>query len=295
MVRQLAGLARLNILETISISRIKPAERCLRQNYGDLTELMASISEKGLIEPIIVRPMGESFEIVCGHRRFEACKKLGLKEVLCVVCQLSDQKAFEVSLIENLQRESLDPIDEAEAYKKYVVQFGWGSITRLSKRISKSQEYVSHRILLLNLPKEVIEQVTNKSISSSKAKELVWLKNEELQNEMASALQNFNLPIRKLREAIRLVKSGIQIQDAIDCVTAQNHNSWGRESGLDRPSQDELTLQGSITVLRVAMSRYDSIIEQAKSKQLRDYLIKVRYDLHQMVDESLRKKKEFNL
>jgi ParB family transcriptional regulator, chromosome partitioning protein len=293
MVRQLAGLARLNLLETISISRVRPAEHRLRRNHGNLTELMASISEKGLIEPIIVRPKGDMFEIVCGHRRFEACKKLGLKEVLCVVSQLSDQKAYEVSLIENVQRESLDPIEEAEAFKKYVVQFGWGGITRLARRISKSEEYVSHRLLLLNLPKDVIEQVANRSISSSKAKELVWLKNEELQNEMAAALRNYNLPIRKLREAIRLVKSGIQIQDAIDCVTAQTRA--GKMSKLDRPSQDALTIEDSVTVLRIAMSRYDSIIEHTKSKQMRDYLIKVRYGLHQMVDESLRKKKEFNL
>jgi ParB family transcriptional regulator, chromosome partitioning protein len=294
MVRQLAGLARLNLLETISISRVKPAQHRLRRNHGDLTELMASISEKGLIEPIIVRPKEETFEIVCGHRRFEACKKLGLKEVLCVVSQLSDQKAYEVSLIENIQRESLDPIDEAEAFKKYVVQFGWGSITRLARRISKSQEYVSHRILLLNLPKDVIEQVANRSLSSSKAKELVWLKNEELQNEMATALRNFDLPVRKLREAIRLVKSGIQIQDAIDCVTAESR-ARGKVAKADQPSRDALTIEDSVTVLRIAMSRYDSIIEQTKSKQLRDYLIKVRYGLHQMVDESLRKRKEFNL
>ena len=279
-----------SIVENIDISYVRPATRKLRHTTGDLSSLMASISEKGLIEPIIVRPRDNGFEIVCGHRRFEACKKLGLKEVTCLITNFTDQKAFEASLIENLQRESLDPIEEANAYKKYVTEYGWGSITKLAKKIGKSEEYVSHRLLLLNLPSEVLDDIVNRSMSPSKARELVWLKNAELQREIAESVKVHNLSAKTIHDVVKLVKAGFKVSEAVDAVSSSNIQSARLRD--EEPNRDSILLERSIAVLRIAMMRMDSVIEEAKSEHVRKHMIKQRYSIHQMIDDSMRRRVE---
>ena len=93
-----------------------------------------------------------------------------------MIKELSDKEAYEVSLVENVQRETLDPIEEAMAFENYVKKFGYGSTTRLSKQIGKSEEYVSHRILLLSLPNDVLKNVSSRQLSPTVAEELIWLK-----------------------------------------------------------------------------------------------------------------------
>lgn len=105
---------------------IKPSKSALRTDNGPMNGLMLSIEDKGLLEPIIVRPAGDGFEVVAGMRRFEACKKLGWRRIPAHVVELTDREAFEVSLLENIQRETLNPIEEARAFRNYVEEFGYG-------------------------------------------------------------------------------------------------------------------------------------------------------------------------
>ena len=115
----------IGIVEPINLELIKKSKFALR-HVGDVSNLRSSILLKGLIEPIVVRRVGGYFEIVAGHRRYEAFTQLGLKEIPCSIRNLSDKEAFEIALMENIQRETMKPLEEAQAFKRYVVDYGWG-------------------------------------------------------------------------------------------------------------------------------------------------------------------------
>lgn len=250
------------LIEDIDINQLRPSKMALRSKLGDVSSLMLSISEKGLLYPILVRPDNSMFEVVCGNRRFDACRKLGMKSVKCVVCHFSDRKAFEISLTENLQRQSLDAMDEAQAFKSYVLEFGWGSVTMLARKIGKSKEYVSHRLLLLNLPEDVLTKVSDKSMAPCKARELIWLKDPELQRAVSEAVISHKLSVRKEHELIKLVRTGYGVQDALETVI-NGQDSRSTNAYVDEELGSEtLSLEKSIVVLRLAMMKMGAISNQ---------------------------------
>lgn len=114
-------------LEDIDIVDVAPSTRQLRTSLYDLTELAESIRKVGLLQPIIVRTnKSNGFEVVAGNRRLNACRKLGRKKIACHLVKLDDRQAFEASIIENVQRNTLNPVEAGMAYSKYVKEFGWG-------------------------------------------------------------------------------------------------------------------------------------------------------------------------
>ncbi len=189
-------------LESVEMRMLRPSRAALRRDAGPLAGLMLSIKEKGLLEPIIVRPTKDGFEIVAGMRRFEACKRLGWRMLPAHVVELNDREAFEVSLLENIQRETLNPIEEARAFRNYVDEFGYGAETELARRIGKSQEYVSRRIGLLSLPQRVQDQIMRRRIAPSVAQELTLLNDEDAE-EMADAIGAQGLSLREVRRIVR--------------------------------------------------------------------------------------------
>jgi len=198
---QLAGL-----LESVEVRLIRPSTMALRTDSGPISGLMLSIQDKGLLEPIIVRPANDGFEVVAGMRRYEACKKLGWRRIPVHVVELDNREAFEVSLLENIQRETLNPIEEARAFRNYVEGFGYGGETQLARRIGKSQEYVSKRIGLLSLPQRVQDQIMRRRITPSVAQELTLL-NDEGAEEMADKISTQGLSLREVRRTIRCRQS----------------------------------------------------------------------------------------
>jgi ParB family transcriptional regulator, chromosome partitioning protein len=168
---------------------------------------MLSIQDKGLLEPIIVRPVEDGFEVVAGMRRFEACKRLGWRGLPAHVVELDDREAFEVSLLENIQRETLNPIEEARAFRNYVEEFGYGGETELARKVGKSQEYVSRRIGLLSLPQRVQDQIMRRRIAPSVAQELTML-NDDVAEELADEIGEEGLSLRDVRRIIRRRQSG---------------------------------------------------------------------------------------
>ena len=181
---------------------IRPPRVMLRTDSGPIKGLMLSIRDKGLLEPIIVRPAEDGFEVVAGMRRFEACKKLGWRRLPAHVVELDDREAFEVSLLENIQRETLNPIEEARAFRNYVEEFGYGGETELARRIGKSQEYVSRRIGLLSLPQRVQDEIMRRRIAPSVAQELTMLNDDDAE-EMAEEIGSEGLSLREVRRIIR--------------------------------------------------------------------------------------------
>ena len=181
---------------------IRPPRVVLRADSGPIKGLMISIRDKGLLEPIIIRPVGDGFEVVAGMRRYEACRKLGWRRLPAHVVELDDREAFEVSLLENIQRETLNPIEEARAFRNYVEEFGYGGETELARKIGKSQEYVSRRIGLLSLPQRVQDQIMRRRIAPSVAQELTML-NDDVAEEMADEIGEEGLSLREVRRMIR--------------------------------------------------------------------------------------------
>ena len=142
------------------------------------------------------------FEVVAGNRRFCACKALGWKKIACHVIELDDKQAFEVSLIENIQRKRLTSLDEASAFKAYVSEFGWGGMSDLALRIGKSLSYVTKRIMLLNLPADVLESITSSRLNTSIAEELCSIKDKAKQSKLANLIVCRRLSFRNARKLL---------------------------------------------------------------------------------------------
>jgi ParB family transcriptional regulator, chromosome partitioning protein len=190
--------------ERLPLHIIKPAQvqtriyASLSQQQESIDELSRSIKKHGLLQPIIVRPINQGFEIVAGHRRFQACKILRWKTIPAMVKDVSDKDAFEIQLVENIQRKTLDPIEEAQAFKLYVRDYGWGGITYLAETIMKSEQYVSSRIQLLKLPQNVIDKVKSDELKVSHAFELLSLEGKSLEN-MSDDIISKNMSVKDIR------------------------------------------------------------------------------------------------
>ena len=169
------------VIEDINISKIQDTKN-VRNKIENIEELSISIRQKGLLQPILVRTVEGYFEIVAGNRRFQACKTLGWKKIACHVLELDNKQAFEVSLVENMQRKTLSALDEASAFKAYVSDYGWGGVSELASRIGKSVSYITKRIKLLKLPNDVLETITSHTLDTSVAEELFSIKDKVKQS-----------------------------------------------------------------------------------------------------------------
>jgi len=142
-------------------------------NKESLEDLTNSIRERGIIQPIVVRPSNdENYEIIAGERRWLASQKAGLHEVPVVLLEIDDVKSLEFSIVENVQRQDLNPIEEAQGYQRLVDDFSYNQ-EKISKFIGKSRSHIANSLRLLNLPKEVISLVENEKISAGHARSLI--------------------------------------------------------------------------------------------------------------------------
>ncbi|HXQ92362.1 MAG TPA: ParB/RepB/Spo0J family partition protein [Nitrososphaerales archaeon] len=264
-------------IEPIETSLVIPSQKQVRIQLGDLSELADSIRVHGLLQPVLVRPMGDKFEIVCGHRRFEACRKLMKRHIDCIVRDLADIEAYEFSIIENVQRDTLSSVEEARAYKLYVVQFGWGGVSDLGKRIGKSQEYISHRISLLELPDDILAKVDSRKISTSQAQEIVWLKNQEDRTVLAGIAERDKLSITEIRKMKR------QMCPAVEKGTGPSERRDTR-SKVSKVSPDKRSVDDAILDMRVALVRLDSIISRLRSSETKSSFMQERFALHGIID-----------
>jgi len=195
-------------VENIKISDIEPNQFQPRKHFDDesLKELSDSIKEHGIIQPIIVRRNDFGYQIVAGERRWRAAKLAGLKEVPAIVKDFDDQKVMEIALIENLQREDLNPIDEAKAYKSLMEQFNLTQ-EEISKRVGKSRSSIANSIRLLNLDEEVQNMLMEGKITTGHAKVILALQDAEKQNMIAKKIVDKNLNVRDTENLIKEVTS----------------------------------------------------------------------------------------
>jgi ParB family chromosome partitioning protein len=144
---------------------------------------------------------------VAGNRRYEACKKLGWKKIICHIVELDDKEAFEIGLIENIQRKNFDPIEEARSFEMYVLKYGWGGISELAEKIGKSTSYVDRRLQLLNLPKDVLDSISGYHVSPTIGVELITLKDGQQQSDLAKLVLQRKLSSREVRNLVKDMKN----------------------------------------------------------------------------------------
>lgn len=193
-----------NNLNELSIDLIKPNSRQPRKKFDEeaIIQLSQSIKEHGLIQPIIVTNDNNVYTIVAGERRWRAAKLAGLKNVPVVIMDLSDKEVLEISLIENIQRQDLNPIEESKAYKKLIEDF---KLTQeeLSNRIGKSRTAIANCLRLLNLDERVQDYLIDGVISEGHGRAILALADKELQYKVSQTIIDENLSVRETERVIR--------------------------------------------------------------------------------------------
>ena len=277
-------------MEGLEIKRISPARNALRSEMGSLDELAASIAEKGLLEPIVVRFAPGGFEVVAGNRRLEACKMLGMRSIPCHVVDLDDKEAFEVSLVENVQHETMNPIDEGRAFKKYAEDFGYGGITQLAEKIGKSQAYISNRIRLLALPKGVRDEVIRRRISPSVAQELVSLADGEA-DEIVEIIHERHLSMREVRRIVRRHRDRALVQR--DNLSASDLDARAPDMAELKAQLADKAIARAVASMRMDSYRLGEVIDDVADQWvLTETLLPCRANLNEQIDNLLRFRKK---
>lgn len=188
----------------VKITMVEPNRKQPRKNFDEdtLQELSDSIRQFGLIQPILVQDRKDHYEIIAGERRWRAAKMAGLKEVPVIIRDYSEQEIMEISLIENIQREDLNPIEEAQAYKRLLEEFHLKQ-DEVAERVSKSRAAVTNSIRLLKLSDEVQQMVIDDMISTGHARALLAIDNPEEQYTLAQKIFDEKLSVRDVEKMVK--------------------------------------------------------------------------------------------
>ncbi|MBK8090611.1 MAG: ParB/RepB/Spo0J family partition protein [Verrucomicrobiaceae bacterium] len=195
-----------DVVQRVSLDQIVPSPLQPRKEFQpeQLTELMESIREHGIIQPLIVRRVAGKLELIAGERRFRASRELGLKEVPVITREASDKDVLEMALIENLQREGLNPIEEAQAYARLSKDFNMKQ-EDIAQRVGKNRATVANAIRLLDLPTSVQEMLSSTIITTGHAKVILGLKKPEDQKKIAHDIVQKGLTVRATEKAVQLI------------------------------------------------------------------------------------------
>ena len=275
-----------SVVESIEMKMIRPSQFTIRdkfqRNDSDFEMLVNSIREHSLLQPILIRPLSNGFEIVAGHRRFQACRTLRWRFIPAKIRELSDKQAYEIQLTENIQRKSMDPVEEAEAFRRYVVDFGWGGVSELARKIGKSEEYVSHHLQLLKLPGDIKVKIANNSLKVSQAIEIAEIPPDR-RSKIVSQVVNENLTVRQIRELKTVLKEEEEADPDEVIVSLRD------------PSKSSAIAKKTSLTLKIALTRVDSLINEVHNTvepdqraEIINFLMSIRLHIHSLIDESIR-------
>ncbi|MCQ2542740.1 MAG: ParB/RepB/Spo0J family partition protein [Lachnospiraceae bacterium] len=207
----------------MNISKVEPNKQQPRRNFNEdaLQELADSIKEHGIIEPLIVQDRGTYYEIIAGERRWRAANIAGLKEVPIIIKDLTELEIVEIALIENIQREDLNPIEEAMAYKRLIEEFNLKQ-DEVAEKVSKSRTNITNTMRLLKLCPEVQQMLIDEMLSAGHARALLAIDNADLQYALAQRVFDEKMSVRDIEKAVKNVgkekrekdKKIVQISDA---------------------------------------------------------------------------------
>ena len=231
---------------------------------ANLQDLTKSIKERGIIQPIIVRQSSEykkKFEIIAGERRLIAAKKAGLTEVPVVITQADDLKSLEFAIVENVQRHDLNPLEEAQGYKRLIDEFKYDQ-DKVSKFIGKSRSYISNCLRLLSLPVKIIKMIEDKLITSGHAKILVGLENAEY---IANKVLEKKLSVRQTENLVKIFKKKNKKNvNYKDVNISELEKNIAEKIGLNVVIKNDKRNKGSITFFHKEIDQLNKIIEIVK-------------------------------
>lgn len=234
---------------TLRISEIEPNRKQPRQYFDEaaITELADSIRQHGLIQPIVVRPMEEGYQIVAGERRWRACRMLGMSEVPVVIKEFSDEETAQIALIENIQRQDLNPVEEAAAYRALMDEYGMTQ-EALSKAVGKSRSAIANSVRLLNLPDEIVEMLKKGKLSAGQAKAIASADSEENMLEIAKLAADGKITVRGI-EKLAAEKSDREVKEEKPSVpkTAEERSSLSYITEMQISLEDHLQKKVKIT------------------------------------------------
>lgn len=196
-------------LVEVEIARIYPNPKQPRRSFDEekLLELAASIKEHGVVQPVLLRRRGEDFELVAGERRWRASQKAGLDIIPALIKDFSEAQMMEIALIENLQREDLNPVEEALAYRTLINEFGLTQ-EQLAQRLGKSRPQISNTLRLLALSEEVQDELAAGRLSMGHAKVLLGVEDRQAQERLARRIMADALSVREVEQLVKNLGSG---------------------------------------------------------------------------------------
>lgn len=223
----------------IDITRIKPYVDQPRKSFDEqaLDELTESIRERGLLQPIVVRPSGDAFIIIAGHRRYRACQRVGMSEIPAIIREVTEQEALEQSLIENIQREDIKPVEEATCYRQLMDQHNY-SIRDMAARVHKSVGYIHSRLKLIEY-EDIAQSVQDQEIGIYEARELSKVEDEEARKELTEKAASGELDREGLKGAVKIAigQEEPPIEEVSSETTRESVKSESTETV--KPSTDE--------------------------------------------------------
>ena len=250
----------------LSVSDLVPNKYQPRKIFDEenLNELANSIKERGILQPIIVRKSNKDqskFEIIAGERRWLAAQKVGLNDVPVVITEADDLKSLEFAIVENVQRHDLNPLEEAQGYKKLIDEFSYDQ-EKVSKFIGKSRSYIANALRLLSLPDEVVKLVENQKLSAGHAKILVGLENASF---VASKIIENKLSVRQAENFVKLFKNKRQKPtNSKDANIMHLEMSIVNKVGLNVEIKNKKNNKGKITFEYKDLDQLNKIIDIIK-------------------------------
>ena len=264
----LIGEAKVDVQKNkISISHIVPNKYQPRKIFDEdnLNDLTNSIKERGILQPIIVRKSNDDnskFEIIVGERRWLAAQRAGLHEVPIVVTEADDLKSLEFAIVENVQRHDLNPLEEAQGYKRLIDEFSYDQ-EKVSKFIGKSRSYITNSLRILTLPAEVIKLIETQKLTIGHAKILVGLENASF---VANKIFEKKLSVRQAENFVKIFKNKRQKPDKVKDTNIKDLEiSVSNKVGLNVAIQNKKNNKGKITFEYKDLDQLNKIIHIIKS------------------------------
>ena len=208
-------------VETLKITEVEPNREQPRKNFDEdaLLELADSIKQYGVIQPLIVQKKADHYEIIAGERRWRAAKMAGVKEIPVIIKDYTDQQVMEISLIENIQREDLNPIEEAMAYKNLMEEFHLKQ-DEIAEKVSKSRTAVTNSMRLLKLDKRVQQMMIDDMISAGHARTLITIEDPDAQYNIATKIFDEKLSVRETEKLVKLLQKPEVKKEKIEKVNS---------------------------------------------------------------------------
>ena len=256
-----------NKTNNLSLAEIVPNKYQPRKNFDEenLNDLVNSIKERGVIQPIIVRKSNTNnskFEIIAGERRWLAAQKAGLHEIPVVVTEADDLKSLEFAIVENVQRHDLNPLEEAQGYKRLIDEFAYDQ-DKVSKFIGKSRSYITNSLRILSLPQDVLKFIEEKKISAGHAKILVGLENASF---VANKIIEKKLSVRQAENFVKIFKKKFSSNRTSKDPNIKNlEASISEKTGLNVVIKNDKRNKGTITFSYHDIDQLNKIIDLIKA------------------------------